>query len=148
MDTKARHAPPATPSGGSTERKQTMTTQYLVKKIETCPVCEGERHLWNPHWQRINRENAEWGDENDADPSQMIQDWQRRVREQWPNVDIPPPEVEECHECEGEGKTETWIPLREAMSELAVSAASGPVHRAWCSCGKSTRAGGPPGDYG
>ena len=31
-----------------------MSTQYLVRKVETCPVCNGERVLYNPEWAELN----------------------------------------------------------------------------------------------
>ena len=92
--------------------------QYLIRKIETCPVCKGERWLLNLDWQEINHASVEWGDAHDATPDENIADWRRRIAEKWPHSK-PPPESDECHECEGEGEIETLIPLRQAMRELA-----------------------------
>jgi hypothetical protein len=116
-----------------------MTIQYLVRKIETCRTCKGEKILFNPHWKRIKRENIEWSNKNNVPILSLksADDWSRRIKEQWPDG-YPPPEVEPCHECEGEGKTETWIDLEDALREVAGDAPSGPAHRVWCSCGKST----------
>jgi len=98
-----------------------MTTQYLVRKIETCPVCKGEKHLIDPDWQRINRENNEWMQDHHiptfTDAAQA--DWERRIKETWP-YHKPPPEEYPCDECEGSGKIESWLSLADALRELGV----------------------------
>ena len=96
-----------------------MDAKYLIRKIETCPQCRGDKYLSNPHWQRICRDNAAWMDAHTGGrfTDEAEHDWKRRIEAQWPHQD-PPPEEEPCYECEGEGKIETWIPLEQALVEL------------------------------
>lgn len=104
-------------------------TQYLIRKIEMCPVCNGDKFLPNKDWQEINKANNAWmelrGIKVFNEAAHM--DWERRIREKWPHQK-PPPEEEPCHECEGEGKIETWIDLREALQELGVLPSVGTLH--------------------
>lgn len=98
-----------------------MTTQYLIRKIETCPECNGARFAINPHWARINRENNEWMEQHTGGrfTDEAHADWERRIKEQWPYSD-PPPEEEPCCECEGDGKVESWVSLADALRDLGV----------------------------
>jgi hypothetical protein len=99
-----------------------MTTQYLITKRETCPVCEGDQYLANPDWQRINRENNEWMEARGITTftDEALADWNDRIKVCWPYGD-PPPEAELCHECEGQGTVETQVDLAEALAALGVS---------------------------
>jgi len=99
----------------------TMKTKYLVRKIETCPECNGDGHIANKDWQRINRENVEWMEAHGIKPpsDEAIDDWNRRIRQRWPYGD-PPPEEELCGECEGTGTIETEVDLLDALDELGV----------------------------
>lgn len=98
-----------------------MTTEYLVRKIETCPVCKGDKFFQNLGWAEVNRANQAWMEERGivTFTEEARLDWERRIKEKWP-YQKPPPEEEPCVECEGEGKIESWIPLREALAELGI----------------------------
>ncbi len=99
-----------------------MTTQYLIRKVEMCPACKGEGYVWNEKWQALNEANNAWMQEQTGGRycDEAHADWERRVKETWPYSD-PPPEDEPCGECEGTGKVEEWIDLRQAMEELGIS---------------------------
>ncbi len=98
-----------------------MTTEYLVRKIETCADCEGEGVVGNQDWQEINQANNKWMQEHTEGrfTDEALADWERRIREKWPHSK-PPPEEESCVECEGEGKIERWITLQQALAELGI----------------------------
>jgi len=98
-----------------------MTTQYLVRKVEICPVCHGERTIINADWQRINQENSEWMEARGIKTftDEAMDDWNRRIKEQWPYGDLPP-EEETCGECEGNGVIESWVSLADALRDLGV----------------------------
>jgi hypothetical protein len=112
-----------------------MTTQYLIRKVETCPVCKGEEFLYNPEWAELNEEHARRC--KGMPPDERFAEFNRMVKEKWPFGE--PPEEEPCCECEGTGKIETWIDLRQALEELYASAPpSGIAHHVWCTCGRNT----------
>lgn len=56
-----------------------MTTKYLVRKTEICPVCKGARFLSNPEWEEINQTHDAWMKEHTrgrfTDPA--VEDWKR-----------------------------------------------------------------------
>ena len=88
--------------------------QYLIRKIETCPECKGEKFFYNPEWAELNEEHDRRC--RDMTPNDRFTEFGQMVREKWPWGE--PPEEEPCAECEGTGKIETWIPLEQALHEL------------------------------
>lgn len=90
-----------------------MITQYLVRKIETCPKCDGARLVDNPEWEQLDERcpAEQLPDETPADTF-----W-RLVAETWPAGNEPPEEIV-CGECHGEGVIESWVDLRAALQEI------------------------------
>jgi hypothetical protein len=115
-------------------------TQYLVRKVQTCPACKGEKFFPNEDWQDLNRGFAHWMQENGKArmDDEAYAEWDRARAEMFPYGE--PPEEESCGECEGEGQIETWIDLRQTLFELGYqpnAAQPNPSQKVWCSCGKS-----------
>jgi hypothetical protein len=114
-----------------------MTTQYLVRKIETCKDCDGEGYYYNPEWEEANAHfDALRASGLDNQDGRLWEAWRKHLKEKWPCGE--PAEELRCIECEGEGKIDTWVTLQEALYEVYGAPPSGAVHQAWCSCGKST----------
>jgi len=97
-------------------------TRYLIRKIETCPVCHGDRFVFNRDWQEINEANNAWMAERGITTftDEAAADWNLRIKEKWP-YSKPPSEEEPCCECEGRGEIETWIDMSTAFQEMGVS---------------------------
>jgi len=94
--------------------------RYLVRKVETCPVCHGEKFVQNEDWRKINEENSAWMKEHTGGifTDEAYNDWDSRIAERWPYGN-PPIEDEPCCECEATGQIERWVDLRQVMHELA-----------------------------
>ena len=98
-----------------------MDTKYLVRKVETCPVCHGEKFFENGEWARLNEAFCAWQDEHGKTrmDDEAYAEWDRLRKEQWP-WGPEPPEEEPCHECEGRGEVEHWVPLLDALVYMGV----------------------------
>jgi len=98
-----------------------MTIEYLIRKRETCPVCEGNGYVPNANWQRINRESHEWMQDHGIKTftDEASADWEQRIKKCWP-YRKPPPEEEWCCECEGTGFLDKWVHLEDALSNLGI----------------------------
>jgi len=89
-----------------------MSTKYLIKKVETCLVCNGRKVVQHPAWEEyweehINpltttREDAQWF----ADHG-WCDDW----------YDIPYEETY-CSECDGEGEIVSEVNLLTILKDL------------------------------
>ena len=94
-----------------------MDAQYFVRKVEQCPECNGEGVYYNPEWAELNEEHAHRC--RNAAIDDRFAEFDKMVREKWPYGE--PPEELQCCECEGTGKIETWVSLKDALRELGVS---------------------------
>jgi hypothetical protein len=94
------------------------SAQYLVRKVEMCKDCDGEGVYYNPEWTEANawfdKKREELGGNNQ---DQRLWDaWSQYIKEKWPCGE--PAEEPQCIECEGTGKVEKWIGLRQALIEI------------------------------
>ena len=85
-----------------------MTTQYLIRKVETRQDCHGRGFVEFAHCRECGRPLSEeemiaLDNKDDLPCGHRITHLQE---ESW------------CVECEGEGQIETWIDLRQALSEI------------------------------
>jgi len=93
--------------------------RYLVRKVETCEDCNGKGYYYNPEWTEANKHFDELRKTfrgNSQDPM-LWNAWEAYLKEKWPCGE--PPEELQCCECEGTGKIERWVDLRQVMRELA-----------------------------
>ena len=94
-------------------------TSYLIRKIETCPACQGSGFVQNLDWAEINRAHSEWMEARSIKTftDEARANWEWRIKKRWPYGN-PPPEEGECCECEGTGKIETWVSLQDALRAI------------------------------
>jgi RecJ-like exonuclease len=91
--------------------------KFMITAIKTCPQCEGkgevQHHLWKNYWE-----------ENGADSDFNRYDMDNIHRWFLVNHDMDPPdEMIPCHECSGTGENRTETTLREALTEIELTAA-------------------------
>jgi len=92
-----------------------MITTYLVKKIETCPECEGDGVYYNPEWTEAKAEYDKMR-EDGLSGDQLWRAWHRYIHNKWPFGE--PSEELPCGECEGSGELRTWVSLADALIEI------------------------------
>jgi len=108
---------------------------YLVIHEYTCPVCDGDRRLYNEEWQEANHaydlaRNAapQPGPDLDEDEYYAVLSvaedagwqairsfWKERgyfLKSRWPPEDYP------CPECEGDGIIRKEVNLAEAITAI------------------------------
>jgi len=94
-------------------------TKYFVKKVQTCPTCEGKQFVQHPAW-------AEYWKENYNKPAMTREEDRKWFQDHgwYPSssldmrTDGTPDEEIVCSECEGEGELISEIDLVTAFIEI------------------------------
>lgn len=90
-----------------------MATKYLIKKVRTCPVCNGKKAVQHPAWEEYWKEHA-------GKPLMTAKEDRRWFEAHgWSSgyCRIPYEEIP-CGECDGEGELISEVDLQEALPDL------------------------------
>ena len=90
-------------------------SKYLITSIKTCPECKGRKMVCHPLWAAYWVAHGDGGRLKDYDD---LFDWfQEKFQREPPDEEIP------CHVCNGTGEIRKETTLREALTEIELTAA-------------------------
>jgi hypothetical protein len=89
--------------------------KFMITAIKTCPNCKGEKMVYHPMWVAYWEEHGDGGRLKDHD---YDLDWfQETYQCEPPDEEIP------CSHCLGMGEIREETSLREALTEIELTAA-------------------------
>jgi hypothetical protein len=85
-------------------------TKYVVTKVETCSVCEGDGWVQHPAWDAFFEDAGD----DPVGPQATMQWFRDHGHAVWCANDLPPEEIE-CVKCGGTGEVREDVALEEAL---------------------------------
>jgi hypothetical protein len=98
-----------------------MAKKFFITSEEECQRCKGSGLVANPDWTRFYEKRPNFSSYTATEVGVTLFD-----HFQVSGLGKLPPEVEQCGDCEGEGKFTCRVELAEALAEFGIARESIP----------------------